>query len=368
MQRFNSSIFAFTLFLFGLPVFAESQSPSSCYQPFPEWDLAIEAEALLTKSDAVDSEVKQNLLERFADLQQHHDSFYNGTAAICAEIAAYDDKLKSYNVDLADYETQFSAHATEVANFNAQCSVVHTIEEQQSCQSWADQINNNKTILDDWAGRIGSRKTQLDSEALSLNTRGDKINSDWKTGISKFIALANAAIPKVIHKEVDRMAAILADSPAIFVVEDSNARANPAPRHYIEYFEQVTQNADRIGEAAARHDVDPDLIRAIIWMESTHGYYDSATGLVLQPKSILPMNVYTNYWTGFKITHEGLKDPAINIDTGTKILARIQARTSVKSIAKIATLYGSLAADKETEYGKTVEHYYYNKPWLESKE
>ncbi len=165
------------------------------------------------------------------------------------------------------------------------------------------------------------------------------------------------------QEEVDRMVAILTDSPAIFIVADSNVPANPAPKHYIEYFEQVTKNADRITEAARRHNVDPDLVRAVIWMESTRGYYDSVTGLVLKPKTILPMNVYADYWTGFKVTREGLQNPAINIDTGTKILARIQARTT-GSIAKIATLYGDLSAQKVSEYGKTVEYYYNTKPWL----
>lgn len=170
--------------------------------------------------------------------------------------------------------------------------------------------------------------------------------------------------PPEVYKEVDRMVAILTDSPAIFVVADSNVKANPKPIYYIEYFEQVTKNSNHISEAATRHNVDSDLIRAVIWMESTRGYYDSVTGLVLDPKTILPMNVWSDYWTGFKVTREGLQNPAINIDTGTKILARIQAKISDETIAKIATLYGNLAAQRVSEYGKTVEYYYNTKPWL----
>jgi hypothetical protein len=370
MSLFNPLVFAFIIatFCIGFPdlitpsVFAESESTSSCYQRFPEWDQALQVEASLRKAEGIDPYFKSHHLELFSNLKTTHDAYYYGTASLCAERADYYDKLRAYESDLAAYEDQVSAHNSEAAKHNAQCSVIDTIEEQQSCQSWANQINNNKAILDNWGSKITSQKNQLDNKGLSINRKGDEINTDWRARLSRFVTDVIAGMPT--HKEIDRMVAILTDSPARFVVADSNVHANPNPMRSIKYFEQVTENADRIKEASARHKVDPDLVRAIIWMESTRGQYDKVTGLVLEPKSILPMNIYAGYWTGFKVTREGLHDAAINIDTGTKLLARIQAKTSGGSIAKIATLYANLAAQQETEYGKTVEYYYNTKPWL----
>ncbi|NWG87072.1 MAG: lytic transglycosylase domain-containing protein [Hydrogenophilaceae bacterium] len=245
-----------------------------------------------------------------------------------------------------------------------------TLAEVRACQAQCDRAANSPSAYEACLACAGPANAELarrEAEYVAFTAKENRYNArvlDWEAQLKRFSADAEAAIPKVIDKEVDRMAAILSDSPAQFVVADSNARPNPSPKHYFQYFEQVTKNANHIQTAAARHNVDPDLVRAVIWMESTRGYYDVLTGLIMKPKTILPMNVYADYWTGFKVTREGLKDPALNIDTGTKILARIQARLTDKSIAKIATLYGGLAAQQETEYGKTVEYYYQTKPWL----
>jgi soluble lytic murein transglycosylase-like protein len=264
---------------------------------------------------------------------------------------------------------------TEAETNDAECRTLKaladaTLSEIRTCKGYCDQAASNPSAYEAClacAGPVNADLAQREAEYRAYTEKTNHYNRrvlDWEAQLKRFIADAEAAIPKVVQKEVDRMAAILSDSPAQFVVADSSARANPTPKHYIQYFEQVSKNANHIATAAARHNVDPDLVRAVIWMESTHGYYDVFTGLIMKPKSILPMNVYSDYWTGFKVTREGLKDPALNIDTGTKILARIQARLTDPSIAKIATLYGGLAAQKVTEYGKTVEYYYQTKPWL----
>lgn len=305
----------------------------------PLYVQAVEAKAKLEAS-AASAEHKRQLAERWAPLQTQH-------VELKAEAEGY------------DLECQFLKAAADA-----------TLSRVQACKAQCDQSGSSEAAYEvclACAGPVNAEIAQREAEYAAYIAKTTPYNNRvlaWEGRLKQFIAAAEAAIPKVVQKEVDRMASILSDSPAQFVVADSTARPNPSPKHYLQYFEQVTKNADHIQDAAARHHVDPDLVRAIIWMESTRGYYDVLTGLVMKPKTILPMNVYADYWTGFRVSREALKDPAINIDTGTKILARIQARLTDKSIAKIATLYGGLAAQQVTEYGKTVEYYYQTKPWL----
>jgi hypothetical protein len=120
------------------PVFAQGQAPSSCYQAFPEWDQAVQADALLESSGAVAPTVKLRQREVFSALKHTHDSFYDGTAPICAD----------------------------VANFTARCSAPKTTEEHDSCQAWADKIN----------------------------AAGGRINASWKASLTKFIAGVNDAM------------------------------------------------------------------------------------------------------------------------------------------------------------------------------
>jgi soluble lytic murein transglycosylase-like protein len=318
-------------------VLGDCGPPASTENPL--YKQALEAKARLDAS-AASAEHKRQLAERWAPLQTQH-------VELKAEAEGY------------DLECQFLKAAADA-----------TLSRVQACKTQCDQSGSSQSAYDAClacAGPVNAELAQREAEYATYIAKTTPYNNRvlaWEGQLKKFIAAAEAAIPKVVQKEVDRMASILSDSPAQFVVADSSARPNPSPKHYIQYFEQVTKNVDHIQTSAARYNVDPDLVRAIIWMESTHGYYDVLTGLVMKPKTILPMNVYADYWTGFRVSREGLKDPALNIDTGTKILARIQARLTDKSIAKIATLYGGLAAQQVTEYGKTVEYYYQTKPWL----
>lgn len=305
----------------------------------PLFAQALEAKKRLEAS-TVAATLKRDLLDRFSPLQTKQ--------------LELKDKAMRRDADCTSLKAATDATLVKVQACQAKCNQAAANQsEYQACQACVGPVNEELALRE--------------AEFSTFKAKEDPYNKsvlDWEGHLRTFIFDINAAIPKAIQKEVDRMAAILSDSPAIFVVADSKVKANPKPKHYIEYFEQVTKNADHINEAARRHNVDPDLVRAVIWMESTRGYYDSATGLVLKPKTILPMNVYADYWTGFKVTREGLQYPAINIDTGTKILARIQARTQDGTTAKIATLYGNLGAQKVSEYGKTIEYYYKNKPWL----
>ena len=131
-----------------------------------------------------------------------------------------------------------------------------------------------------------------------------------------------------------------------------------------------------IVKSASIWSVDPDLLRAIMYMETTHGYYDEGFSLLADAipnqkikrtlhKSVLPMNINYAYWGSFFGTREQLKDPEFNIMQGAKMFSFLEKHLDDNySVSKIATLYNDHAEIHVTEYGARVNSIYKEKPWL----
>lgn len=63
------------------------------------------------------------------------------------------------------------------------------------------------------------------------------------------------------------------------------------------------------------------------------------------------------------MTPEKLNVPRYNIEFGVILLGRIRDCIADPTIAKIATLYNSLAVEKVSDYGARVASLYWKKPW-----
>lgn len=151
---------------------------------------------------------------------------------------------------------------------------------------------------------------------------------------------------------------------SISVSGDVNAGAR-APLKELASFSKVRPYDDYIEAAAAKYGVNPDLIRAVMYMETTHGYYDALVSPFNMNASILPMNVNTDYWGNTWGTREQLKSPQFNIDAGTKMLKVIIDRMDNPSVSQVATVYNDSKARSITDYGKRVQSIYLSKPWIE---
>ncbi len=68
-----------------------------------------------------------------------------------------------------------------------------------------------------------------------------------------------------------------------------------------------------ISTAAFKYKIDPDLIRSVMYLETTHGYYD-----VVNPirRTVLPMNIHYEYWKELAISESDMEIPAKNIEVG----------------------------------------------------
>jgi soluble lytic murein transglycosylase-like protein len=164
----------------------------------------------------------------------------------------------------------------------------------------------------------------------------------------------------------DRRNYVTKGGGAIFDIAPTPSAKFTAPAFEINAFNSIDKYAPQVTAAAMKYRVDPDLIRSVMYMEQTHGYYD----LLLQPfdknRTILPMNVHDKLWGDFAGTRQQLLNPAHNIEAGAKILAGIQANLAPqdRTVDKISTLYNKLGATQVTDYGARVNAIYVTKPWI----
>jgi hypothetical protein len=169
-----------------------------------------------------------------------------------------------------------------------------------------------------------------------------------------------------LGREADRRKSIIGDTPGVFALADS-PNASPTTPWYSVHdngYYGVARNDSMIAQEARRIGVDPDLMRAIMYVEYANGYsYGGPAQLLGQAKSLYPMNIRPDRWQALVGDDGDFNDSATNIRAGALLLKRIGDRLSDPSIAKIATLYNSLAKDQVTNYGAQVARAYEEKPW-----
>jgi soluble lytic murein transglycosylase-like protein len=164
---------------------------------------------------------------------------------------------------------------------------------------------------------------------------------------------------------------VLNDTPAIFTVQ-KDTKADPESPWYedVSTAEEAFEKYDIfITKAAQKHKIDPDLVRAIMWAENTRGGY-MGVGYRLDDikvsKTIMPMNMYRDIW--FSLISQDktdLYDPEKNIEAGTILLKRIQARIINPTPEKIAAVWEYIGAEKTGNYPAYIGKVYREKPWIE---
>lgn len=150
----------------------------------------------------------------------------------------------------------------------------------------------------------------------------------------------------------------------IFTVSDNPKASGDAPWYESAGFSQVNTHSAIIDKVAMEKGVDARFIKAIMFMETTHGYYDAPLGLIGANKSILPMNINVIYWGDTFGTRAELLKPEPNIRAGAEMIFRIQANMPGEKVEKIATLYNNINAITVNDYGMRVKKIYDDQPWV----
>jgi hypothetical protein len=144
----------------------------------------------------------------------------------------------------------------------------------------------------------------------------------------------------------------------------TNPKANgQKPWYEMPGASMVKSNEPYIVEMAGKHGVDPNLLRATMYQESTHGYYDALPRQWDADGSILPMNINTDHWGETFGSRKALKDPRANVEAGATMLHNIVRAMPGASIAQIGSVYQNSQAKKVTDYGARVQAIYQDKPW-----
>lgn len=153
-----------------------------------------------------------------------------------------------------------------------------------------------------------------------------------------------------------------------FKVTQNEKADGSEPIYEFSAFSEVIRHSANIDKVSKELGVDPTLIRAIMYMETTHGYYDAPLSLFGANKSILPMNVNVKYWGDAFGSRKDLQKPYENIKAGAEILSRIISNLPKDaSVSQIATLYQNINASSISNYGARVQKIYDTKPWVKRK-
>lgn len=186
------------------------------------------------------------------------------------------------------------------------------------------------------------------------------------------------SLEKYIEDPNERKMAILNNRKFVYFPVNKNLEASDEmPLYEFHSLNRVKDYEEYIEAASKKYNVDSNLIRAIVYMETTHGYYDVPISNLLRMvnldkqafaskahKSILPMNINSEYWGNYLGTREQLLEPQYNIEAGTKLLGQLIRVVKGYDVEKIASLYNNLATRRINDYGKRVAKFYREKPWL----
>jgi hypothetical protein len=175
------------------------------------------------------------------------------------------------------------------------------------------------------------------------------------------------AVP-TLRNEKERIDSILGDRPASFNVEDST-EATPKLRWYSspEAGRSAVAVYSRVLEQESRKQgVDPDLTKAIAYVENMNGHYfgaaKAAEGLSMAD-SILPMNINPKIWSGLGLNERSAAQPRDNIRAGVTLIKRIQDRINQPTPAKVASVWHFTGAEEVDDFGAQVAEAYRTQPW-----
>ena len=180
----------------------------------------------------------------------------------------------------------------------------------------------------------------------------------------------------------DRENAINWGVDAVFVIDDNTKdKGHPTPLAFDAFGRNAVNSHNEIIEKIGKElNVKSDLIRAIIFVENSHGYYgvplegfdENTTKLTgFDPslsKTILPMNINPDTWSSLGITRETARDPEANIQAGAKLIGEIWNRLESPSVRKVAALWQFIGAEHTDNaqirnFVARVGRAFIDKPW-----
>lgn len=182
-------------------------------------------------------------------------------------------------------------------------------------------------------------------------------------------------LPRIENDPQKREEAIKNDLPVRFEIKrNTQAKANHDSKLWddIRTFDLLGKNAVReydgnISRSSQKHNIDPDLVRSVMYAENARGHYLGANYLADKTgysKSILPMNIQKRRWSSLiDKTPEDLYNADANIEASAVLLRRISDRIDHPTPEKVGTIWNSLKEKETNEFGEYIGQIYQEKPW-----
>ncbi|GAB6260418.1 hypothetical protein PSSHI_06610 [Photobacterium sp. R1] len=180
--------------------------------------------------------------------------------------------------------------------------------------------------------------------------------------------------PPIINMSKDRQKSIIENTPAIFEIKSNPNADGSKPLTEISILNPI-DTGEVYNKIGNKYGVDPDWLKAIAYLENTHGPYDAIPFAQLanevlrgQPPSYRPMNVQYDTWKpiadelGFSEWQVQYRVEC-NVEIAALIIKRISDRIIDPTLEKVATIYNFAGAENVRDYGARVQKIYEERLW-----
>ncbi|WP_179381503.1 hypothetical protein [Jannaschia marina] len=178
-----------------------------------------------------------------------------------------------------------------------------------------------------------------------------------------------ANMTTTVTAEISRKMSIIYDIPYEFRIAENESADASRPFIESEVLANLTTDWNGLGEAmvdaAERFGVPLGWVRAICWMEITHGHYDVLFEPFGMNATLRPMNINVEYWSRL-FSRSDMEDMRESVTAGAFFLRRLRDRTTPETLRRVATLYNSTGETAVTDYGARVESIH-NQLYVEGK-
>lgn len=172
----------------------------------------------------------------------------------------------------------------------------------------------------------------------------------------------------VVNMSADRIRILQDNAPALFEIED-NSDADPS---YGVWRSSHTTGADAvrihdpvIEKEAVRQGVDPDWVKAIMYVENAHGFYGAPVQVLGGADTLFPMNISPELWSALSDPPGDLTDPSTNIRNAVTLIRRITERVDEPTLAMVASIWIFAGAELVSDYGARVQDVHDRQIWAE---
>lgn len=171
-----------------------SQNPAACYSKTPEWDKVITLKEKIVKTRFLQQNKKDELLNRFKDLKEVEDDYYNGTSEWCIKFDEFQQQNKLYIKDVTDQNTEAKLQHADANDYNSQCAGKLNESQYKFCVTWKAKVDAWEQRINDWKTKLDNWLESLNATAKELNQKGDRINAELKENYNEFIKDAEEAL------------------------------------------------------------------------------------------------------------------------------------------------------------------------------